>query len=410
MADQGERYIYQRFPYVVLDDTPSSSSDYDSDPSEVSAAASQADIPLPQTPPAPVPVPAPVPPPPPAFPIIPSPPHSPPADPVADRRQSISPPRVPAWDGLRRMRGQARKTTGLPPRHQMAPRDEPQAVHEVGESSHQAEMWAQVQQISQDLQALGQEVHQHHTLHEDTRNTVLEILTSHLTLMEQLNVLGAVTQAWRSTVEERLRRTWRQALAVTFWQEVALWSERWVYLRQLVSTMSLEARLMMIAIVMAAIAIVISCLPFFIRGRLEVNVVFSIETLRHRSNCKVVFHGVAVCSGAPRDRPTMGLQEVGAYLKLDKTEAMLQPLTMHGEDLSSDLSFEPQHLLHNQTPDKWQTPDKRSNWFRPWLCQEDYFLHVSTSRNAVVLEHLGQHIMTFGQEKESHYVIAVADE
>ncbi|KAD6794794.1 hypothetical protein E3N88_05690 [Mikania micrantha] len=125
MADQGERYIYQRFPYVVLDDTPSSSSDSDSDPSEVSAAASQADIPLPQTPPAPVP--APVPPPPPAFPIIPSPPHSPPVDPAADRGQSISPPRVPAWDGLRRMRGQARKTTGLPPRHQMAPRDEPQA-------------------------------------------------------------------------------------------------------------------------------------------------------------------------------------------------------------------------------------------------------------------------------------------
>ncbi|KAD3336676.1 hypothetical protein E3N88_32195 [Mikania micrantha] len=212
MADQGERYIYQRFPYV-------------------------ADISLPQTPPAPVP--APVPPPPPAFPIIPSPPHSPPADPVADRRQSISPPRVPAWDRLRRMRGQARKTTGLPPRPQMVTRDEPQAVHE--------------------------DVHQHHTLHEDTRNTVLEILTSHLTLMEQVNVLGAVTQAWRSTVEERLRRTWRQALVVTFWQELALWSERWVYLRQLVSTMSLEARLMMIAIVMSAIAIVISCLPFFIR-------------------------------------------------------------------------------------------------------------------------------------------------
>ena len=163
------------------------------------------------------------------------------------------------------MRGQARKTTGLPPRHQMAQRDEPQAVHEVGESSHQAELRAQVQQISQDLQALRHDVSQHHTLLEDTRTTVLDILTSHLTLMEQVNVLGAVTQAWRATVEERLRRTWRQALVVTFWQEVALWSERWVYLRQLVSTMSLEARLMMIAIVMAVIAMVISCLPFFIR-------------------------------------------------------------------------------------------------------------------------------------------------
>ncbi|KAD3337170.1 hypothetical protein E3N88_32690 [Mikania micrantha] len=91
MADQGERYIYQRFPYVILDDTPSSSSGSDSDPLEVSAAASQAATPVPQTPPAPMP----------------------------------SPPRALPWDGLRWMRGQARKTTGLPPRHQMAPRDEP---------------------------------------------------------------------------------------------------------------------------------------------------------------------------------------------------------------------------------------------------------------------------------------------
>ncbi|KAD4586099.1 hypothetical protein E3N88_23700 [Mikania micrantha] len=154
-------------------------------------------------------------------------------------------------------------------------------------------------------------------------------------------------------------------------------------------------------------------------GWLEVNVVFSTETLRHQSNCKVVFHGVAVCSGAPRDRPTMGLQEVGAYLKLDKTEAMLQPLTMHGEDfppLSNLYDDGVYRNIHYNRPTMvhelgaYQTPDKRSNWFRPWLCQEDYFLHVSTSRNAVVLEHLGQHIMTFGQEKESHYVIAVADE
>ncbi|KAD4586098.1 hypothetical protein E3N88_23699 [Mikania micrantha] len=120
-----------------------------------------------------------------------------------------------------------------------------------------------------------------------------------------------------------------------------------------------------------------------------------------------------------RDRPTMGLQEVGAYLKLDKTEAMLQPLTMHGEDfppLSNLYDDGVYRNIHYNRPTMvhelgaYQTPDKRSNWFRPWLCQEDYFLHVSTSRNAVVLEHLGQHIMTFGQEKESHYVIAVADE
>ncbi|KAD7117251.1 hypothetical protein E3N88_04519 [Mikania micrantha] len=67
----------------------------DSDPSEASAAASQADAPVP-----PAPEPAPMP----------------------------SPPRAPAWDGLRRMRGQARKTTGLPIRRQMAPRDEPDTL------------------------------------------------------------------------------------------------------------------------------------------------------------------------------------------------------------------------------------------------------------------------------------------
>ncbi|KAD5507436.1 hypothetical protein E3N88_15139 [Mikania micrantha] len=124
MADQGERYIYQRFPYVIVDDTPSSSSGSDSDPSKAVSLASHTSA-VPPIPPLSEPVPVP---PPPALPIIPSPPHSPPADPVADRMQSISPPRVPAWDGLRRMRGQARKTTGLPPRHQMAPRDEPQAL------------------------------------------------------------------------------------------------------------------------------------------------------------------------------------------------------------------------------------------------------------------------------------------
>ncbi|KAD5961765.1 hypothetical protein E3N88_13238 [Mikania micrantha] len=101
MADQGERYIYQRFPYVILDDTPSSSSGSDSDPLEASATASQADAPEPAPEPAPMP----------------------------------SPPRVPAWDGLRRMRGQARKTTGLPIRRQMAPRDEPDTGVELGAQS-----------------------------------------------------------------------------------------------------------------------------------------------------------------------------------------------------------------------------------------------------------------------------------
>ncbi|KAD2394208.1 hypothetical protein E3N88_41185 [Mikania micrantha] len=61
MADPPERYIYQRFPYVILDDTPSSSSGSDSDPLEASTAASQAATPVPQTPPAHVPATPPLP-------------------------------------------------------------------------------------------------------------------------------------------------------------------------------------------------------------------------------------------------------------------------------------------------------------------------------------------------------------
>ncbi|KAD5317787.1 hypothetical protein E3N88_17733 [Mikania micrantha] len=135
MADQAEQYIYQRFPYLRLDDTPSSSAGSDSDLSEASSAASQATPVGPRTPSSPRP-------------ITPPPPPSP----------DSSPRRVPAWDGLRRMRGQARKTTGLPIRRQMAPRDEPQTIHEVGESSHQAELRAQLQQVTQDLQGMRQDI------------------------------------------------------------------------------------------------------------------------------------------------------------------------------------------------------------------------------------------------------------
>ncbi|KAD4178698.1 hypothetical protein E3N88_14592 [Mikania micrantha] len=250
MADQGERYIYQRFPYVVLDDTPSDSSGADSDPDEALSVASQATPAAPRTPSAPRPV---TPPPP-------APAHAPAPMP--------SPPRAPAWDGLRRMRGQARKTTGLPPRHQMAQRDEPQAVHEVGESSHQAELRAQVQQISQDLQALRHDVSQHHTLLEDTRTTVLDILTSHLTLMEQVNVLGANTQAWRATMEERLQRTWVQRLVVTFWQQVAVWSAGVERVREFVVWLgmaSFETRMLVVGVFMAAVAMLFSCLSYFLR-------------------------------------------------------------------------------------------------------------------------------------------------
>ncbi|KAD5317947.1 hypothetical protein E3N88_17893 [Mikania micrantha] len=121
MANQGERYIYQRFPYVVLNDTPSSSSGSDSDPVEASSVASQASPTVPHTPSAPRPV---TPPPPPTQSASHghSQPHA--EDIASEGRHSPSPQGVPKWDGLRRMRGQAR-TTGLPPRHPLAPRDEP---------------------------------------------------------------------------------------------------------------------------------------------------------------------------------------------------------------------------------------------------------------------------------------------
>ncbi|KAD1937331.1 hypothetical protein E3N88_42127 [Mikania micrantha] len=158
-----------------------------------------------------------------------------------------SPPRAQHGMDLGGWRGQARKTTGLPPRHQMAQRDEPQAVHEVGESSHQAELRAQVQQISQDLQALRHDVSQHHTLLEDTRTT-----------------------AWRATMEEReerLQRTWVQRLVVIpFWQQVAVWSAGVERVREFVVWLgmaSFETRMLVVGVFRAAVAMLFSCLSYF---------------------------------------------------------------------------------------------------------------------------------------------------
>ncbi|KAD3640266.1 hypothetical protein E3N88_29489 [Mikania micrantha] len=234
MADQGERYIYQRFPYIVLDDTPGSSAGPDSDPSEASSAASQATPALPRTPSAPrsptPPPPSPLPPPPAQ---VASPGRSQPRaeNVAAEELHSPSPQRVPVWDGLRRIRGQARKTTSS----------------------------------DADLQGLRQGLHQHQTTLEDTRATVLEILTSHLILMEQVNLMGIDTQAWKTTVEERLNRTSRQALVAAFWQQVAVWRERLQGWTWMLGMMSIEARLLCLAIVLATIAIVLACLRYFLR-------------------------------------------------------------------------------------------------------------------------------------------------
>ncbi|KAD6454185.1 hypothetical protein E3N88_08891 [Mikania micrantha] len=273
MANPGENYIYQRFPYIILDDTPSDSSGSSSGavPSHASSVLSQVGPQLPATPPGspfvpPLPPGSPfIPPPPPGAPPVHSPPHSPLADASAMRRQSSSPHRAPAWDGLRRMRGQARKTTGLPPRRPMAPRDEPAPVHEVGESSHQAELRAQVQQVSQDLLGLRQDLQQHHATMEDTRNTVLEILASHLALMDHVTTQGADTLAWRATIEDRLRRTWWREMIAACKQQVAAFGERLHGLIWMLGTLSTEARLIWLAIVLATIAIVLACLPYFLR-------------------------------------------------------------------------------------------------------------------------------------------------
>ncbi|KAD5508001.1 hypothetical protein E3N88_15704 [Mikania micrantha] len=214
-------------------------------------------------------------PPPPSVPSI-SPSHSQAPDASAQRRQSPSPQRVLDWDGLRHMRGQACKTTGLPPRRQMAPRDEPNTIHEVGESSHQAELMAQLQQVTQDLQGTHQSLQQCQAIVEDTSMTALEILTSHLTLLDQVKALDTDTRAWRVAVEDRMRMTWGQIVLAAFWRQVALMRERWVRMREVVrdgavrviegvSMLSLEARMVALAIVLATIVIVMACLPYFLR-------------------------------------------------------------------------------------------------------------------------------------------------
>ncbi|KAD5961430.1 hypothetical protein E3N88_12903 [Mikania micrantha] len=258
--------FYQRFPYLRLDDTPSSSSGSDSDPSEVYVAASQTDPP----PPSPVLPPPPVP----ATPPLPVSPvssrHSqlPVEDVPADRRQSVFPPRIPVWDGLRRMRGQARKTTGLPPRRQMAPRDEPPTIHEMGESSHQAEWRAQLQQVTHDLQGMRRDIQQQSARIDDTRSTVLEILTSHLTIIDRVNTLEADTQEWRISVEERLRRTWVQRIIAIFWQQVELLRAGAMRVRESLIWLgmaSFETKIIVLGVIMAAVAMVFSCLSYFLR-------------------------------------------------------------------------------------------------------------------------------------------------
>ncbi|KAD6454291.1 hypothetical protein E3N88_08997 [Mikania micrantha] len=273
MADRGEQYIYQRFPHVVVDGTPSSSSGSDSDPSEASTAASRAPSVVPQAPPASphsLADPRPVTPPAPAA----SHGHSQPrAENVAvERQHSPSPQRVPAWDGLRRMRGQARKTTGLPPRKQLALRDEFHAIHEVGESSHQAELRAQLQQVTQNLQETQQSLQQCQASVEDTRMTILEILTSHLTLMDQVKALDTDTRAWRTAIDDRLRMTWVQIMLAAFWWQVAWMTERWMWVRERVTefltwlgVVSTETRMMVLAVVMAVVAMILSFLSYFMR-------------------------------------------------------------------------------------------------------------------------------------------------
>ncbi|KAD6118899.1 hypothetical protein E3N88_10170 [Mikania micrantha] len=241
MADQAEQYVYQRFPYLRLDDTPSSSTGADSDPSDASSAASQATPAGPHTPSSLRPV---TPPPPPS-------PVPPPASPVITTDA-----------------GTSLQDHGATPRHQMAPRDEPQAIQEVGESSHQSEWRAQLQQVTQDLQGMRQDIQQQNAMIDDTRSTILEILTSHLTIIDRVNTLEVDTQAWRTSVEERLRRTWVRRIIATFWQQVELLRTGVVRVREFLIWLgmaSFETKMIVLGLIMAAVAMVFSCLSYFLR-------------------------------------------------------------------------------------------------------------------------------------------------
>ena len=55
--------------------------------------------------------------------------------------------------------------------------------------------------------------------------TILEILTSHLTLMDQVKALDTDTRVWRIAMDDRLRMTWVQIMLAAFWRQVALVTE-----------------------------------------------------------------------------------------------------------------------------------------------------------------------------------------
>ncbi|KAD2805601.1 hypothetical protein E3N88_38978 [Mikania micrantha] len=126
----------------------------------------------------------------------------------------------------------------------------------------QAEFRAQLRQVTLDLQGTRLELQESRTTGEDTRTTVFEILTSHLLLMEQMNALDASSQAWRAMIEERMRRTMIQGMIAAFWQRVIVM--RGVMMGVL-EGMSLEARLLCVAIGLVIIAMVLDGLWYFLR-------------------------------------------------------------------------------------------------------------------------------------------------
>ncbi|KAD6118636.1 hypothetical protein E3N88_09907 [Mikania micrantha] len=128
--------------------------------------------------------------------------------------------------------------------------------------SKQADFRSQLRQVTLDLQGTRLELQESRATVEDRRTTVLEILTSHLMLMEQVNALDAGTQAWRAMIEERMRRTVIHVMIAAFWQRVMVM--RGVVMGAF-EMMSLEARLLCVAIVLVIIAMVLDCLWYFMR-------------------------------------------------------------------------------------------------------------------------------------------------
>lgn len=171
--------------------------------------------------------------------------------PAIGRAQSPTPPQqVPVFTGFGGRRGRARISTGPVPRGPLAPRDVPHSIHEEGESSQQAEMRVQLQRVTLDLQLSRVSL-------QETRDTLWETRTAYESLAEHVAVLEAGARAWREVIEGRLQWT-LGGMCRSGVERVRGWMVG-------LGNMRMELRLLDAAIVMAAVAIIITCLLYLLR-------------------------------------------------------------------------------------------------------------------------------------------------